>query len=109
MATVALHVSSLIKRGQLNKRDRSARSLEVVGVNPAKSQLLTNEVTPNQEKWLIEKVEHLFREAEQSALPQQTEVDNLFVLIGALKVLGLDAAAQSYLPRLKALKAKLPS
>lgn len=109
VATVALHVSSLIKRGQLNKRDRSARSLEVVGVNPAKSQLLTNEVTPNQEKWLIEKVEHLFREAEQSALPQQTEVDNLFVLIGALKVLGLDAAAQSYLPRLKALKAKLPS
>ncbi|MGH7234371.1 MAG: hypothetical protein ACREF7_02915 [Candidatus Saccharimonadales bacterium] len=106
VATVALHVNSLIKRGQLNKRDRSARSLEVVGDDPSKSKLLTNEVTPGQEKWLIEKVEHLFREAEQSALPEASEVDNLFVLIGALKVLGLEGAAQGYLPRLKALKAK---
>src|SRR4051794_35981116 len=30
VATVALHVNSLIKRGHLRKRDRSARSLEVV-------------------------------------------------------------------------------
>jgi repressor LexA len=30
VATVSLHVSSLIKRGHLQKRDRSARSLEVV-------------------------------------------------------------------------------
>src|SRR3954466_9524494 len=30
VATVSLHVNSLIKRGHLRKRDRSARSLEVV-------------------------------------------------------------------------------
>ena len=30
VATVALHVNNLIKRGHLQKRDRSARSLEVV-------------------------------------------------------------------------------
>jgi repressor LexA len=30
VATVALHVNSLIKRGHLQKRDHSARSLEVV-------------------------------------------------------------------------------
>ena len=29
VATVALHVNNLIKRGHLQKRDRSARSLEV--------------------------------------------------------------------------------
>jgi repressor LexA len=31
VATVALHVNNLIKRGHLRKRDHSARSLEVVG------------------------------------------------------------------------------
>ena len=106
VATVALHVNSLIKRGQLNKRDRSARSLEVVN-DIAKTNLLSNEVAPGQEKWLIEKVEHLFKEAEQSSVPNSIELDNLMVLIGALKVLGLDGAAQSYLPRLKLLRAKL--
>ncbi len=30
VATVSLHVNNLIKRGHLQKRDRSARSLEVV-------------------------------------------------------------------------------
>ena len=30
VATVALHVNNLIKRGHLRKRDHSARSLEVV-------------------------------------------------------------------------------
>ena len=105
VATVALHVNSLIKRGQLNKRDRSARSLEVVS-ETSKPTLLTNEVAPGEEKWLIEKVEHLFREAEQSAMPSDVDVDNLFVLVGALKVLGLEGASQSFLPRLKELKSK---
>lgn len=30
VATVALHVNNLIERGQLTKRDKSSRSLEVV-------------------------------------------------------------------------------
>ena len=30
VATVALHVNNLIKKGHLHKKDRSARSLEVV-------------------------------------------------------------------------------
>lgn len=102
VATVALHVNSLIKRGHLKKRDRSARSLEVVEQKP-KERLLTNEVTPNQEKWLVEKVEHLFREAERSAVLPKQDVDNLYVLIGALKVLGLEGAAQSFQSRLAAL------
>ena len=101
VATVALHVGNLIKRGHLRKRDRSARSLEVVESNEPVS-LMTNQVAPSEEKWLVEKVEHAFRQVEQSA--DAVGLDNLYVLVGALKVLGLDGAAQSFMPRLTALK-----
>jgi SOS-response transcriptional repressor LexA len=101
VATVALHVNSLIKRGHLRKRDHSARSIELVDVTEAP--LKTNEVKPAEEKWLVEKVEHFFSQAEQSAI-NQTQLDELYVLIGALKVLGLDGAAHSFISRLTTLK-----
>lgn len=101
VATVALHVGNLIKRGHLRKRDRSARSLEVIASNEPVS-LRTNQVAPSEEKWLVEKVEHAFRQVEQSA--DGEGLDNLYVLVGALKVLGLEGAAQSFMPRLTALK-----
>lgn len=106
VATVALHVNNLIKRGHLIKRDHSARSLEVVDTSSSKA-LLTNEIAPGEEKWLVEKIEHLFHQAEQSSTPAPIEVDNLIVLIGAMKVLGLDGAVQSFTPRLKQLKARV--
>ena len=43
VATVALHINSLIKRGHLKKRDHSARSLEVVHAH-APSRLSTNQI-----------------------------------------------------------------
>ena len=101
VATVALHVGNLIKRGHLRKRDRSARSLEVVESSEPLT-LMTNQVAPAEEKWLVEKVEHAFRQVEQSAAGEG--LDNLYVLVGALKVLGLDGAAQSFMPRLTVLK-----
>lgn len=101
VATVALHVNSLIKRGHLIKRDHSARSIELV--KQSDTPIKTNEIKPAEEKWLVEKVEHYFSQAEQSALSQK-QLDELYVLIGALKVLGLDGAAQSFIPRLTALK-----
>ena len=52
---------------------------------------------------MLEKVEYFFTKAEHSALAQH-QLDELYVLIGALKVLGLDGAAHSFLPRLSALK-----
>lgn len=103
VATVALHVNSLIKRGHLKKRDRSARSLEVVEDNEP-SKLKTNQVTPGEEKWLVDKIEHAFSQAEASAQLEPISYDHLYVLVGALKVLGLDGAAQSFIPRLTALK-----
>ncbi|HSX16801.1 MAG TPA: hypothetical protein VLH86_01730 [Patescibacteria group bacterium] len=107
VATVALHINNLIRRGHLRKRDHSARSLEVVSPSmPAK--VITNEIKPSDEKWLVEKVEHFFGELEQAGDVAQDHLDHLYVLVGALKVLGLDGAAQSFIPRLTALKGRLP-
>src|SRR4051812_44604240 len=55
VATVALHVGNLIKRGHLRKRDHSARSLEVVTPSdtPLPVPLKTNAVKEGDEKWLV--------------------------------------------------------
>lgn len=108
VATVALHINSLIKRGHLRKRDQSARSLEVVQVaEPAK--VTTNYVAPAEEKWLVDKIEHAFAQVELAGETTEASLDGLYVLIGALKVLGLDGAAQSFMPRLTSLKSRLVS
>ncbi len=105
VATVALHVNNLIKRGHLRKRDHSARSLEVVRVKDESAKITTNQVKPAEEKWLVEKVEHAFGQLEiLGGEIKEASLDHLYVLIGALKVLGLDGAAQSFMPRLTALK-----
>src|SRR5258706_14416656 len=57
VATVALHINNLIRRGHLRKRDHSARSLEVV-TPTVPSKVSSNQVDPGEEKWLVEKVEH---------------------------------------------------
>lgn len=106
VATVSLHVNNLIKRGHLHKRDNSARSLEVADATGNKK-ITSNEVAPGEAKWLVEKVEHAFQQAEQTGgkLPE-AGLDNLYVLVGALKVLGIEGAAQSFMPRLSSLKQK---
>lgn len=103
VATVALHVNNLVKRGHLRKRDHSARSLEVVANPEFSKPIKTNKVDETQEKWLIEKVEYYFNNAESSS-PDTKDIDRLYVLIGALKVLELDGAAQSFIPRLSEIK-----
>lgn len=104
VATVALHVNNLIKRGHLRKKDRSARSLEVVDKSELpEPKIQTNQIKPSEEKWLVEHVEYLFTQAENSR-PTDVEMDNLYVLVGALKVLGLEGAANSFIPRLSKLK-----
>lgn len=106
VATVALHVNSLIKRGHLIKRDNQARSLEVVS-GSEQTKLKTNRVTEGQEKWLVEKIEYFFATAEQAASVEPAQLDQLYVLLGSLKVLGLDGAAQSFMPRLAAIKKRV--
>jgi len=107
VATVALHVNSLIKRGHLIKRDRSARSLEVVEPT-GEAKISTNQVAPAEEKWLVEKVEHAFTQLENTGGEIiEASLDQLYVLVGALRVLGLEGAAQSFVPRLTDLKKRM--
>lgn len=106
VATVSLHVNNLIKRGHLKKRDHSARSLEVVSPKLKATSLKSNQIRPEEEKWLIEKVEYYFKKLEDSSVIEAALVDELYVLIGALKVLGLNGAAQSFIPRLTAIRAR---
>ena len=108
VATVALHVNSLIKRGHLRKRDRSARSLELTHPGESASTVKSNLVAPGEEKWLVEKIERMFMQAEEAGSELvETGIDHLYVLVGALKVLGLDGAAQSFIPRLTLLKKRI--
>lgn len=107
VATVALHINNLIRRGHLRKRDHSARSLEVVE-QTVESKPSGDIVNPAQEKWLVEKIERSFGDIEKAGAVLQEHLDNLYVLVGALKVLGLEGAAQSFIPRLSALKERVP-
>jgi SOS-response transcriptional repressor LexA len=105
VATVALHVNSLIKRGHLAKRDRSARSLEVVKPTAKpETKIVPKQLKTSEEKWLVEKVELFFKEAENSPKIAERELDQLYVLCGALKVLGLEGAAQAFISRLSVIK-----
>lgn len=105
VATVALHVNNLIKRGHLRKRDRSARSLEVV--QPTDTQKVSsNAVLPSEEKWLVDKIDFYFQQAESATVMDQAKIDELYVLVGALKVLGLDGAATAFIARLSLLRQK---
>ncbi len=106
VATVAMHVDSLIKRGHLRKRDHSARSIEVVTAQePAK--VPTNDIKDAEEKWLIQKVQHRFYQCEQASEITRMDYEQLAVLVGALRVLGLEGAAQSFVPKLSSLKKKI--
>jgi LexA DNA binding domain len=102
VATVALHIRSLITRGHLVKRDYSARSLEVVGHEDILQ--APTKVRAGEEKWLIDKVHFAFQEVEEGSGDQGRKVDELYVLVGALKVLGFEEAALSFIGRLNSIK-----
>lgn len=103
VATVALHVNNLIKRGHLRKRENSARSLEVVGSDAQRVGAL-NAIAETEEKWLITRVDTMLKTLEDSSKPESQDIDDVYVLIGALHVFGLDDAVRSFVPRLTAVK-----
>lgn len=106
VATVALHINSLITRGHLRKRDKSARSLEVVD-NPEEMAVQVSNISEAEEKWLVLKVEHFFKLVEEDRNVEPDKIDELYVLVGALKVLGLDGAAYLYIRRLNEIRTKM--
>lgn len=102
VSTVATHVDNLITKGHLHKRDYSARSLEVV--NKADGGFKdTIKVAAADSKWLVAQITARFDAVEADANLRKTEVDNLYVLVGALHVLGLTEAATAFKRRLVTL------
>lgn len=106
VATVALHINNLIKRGHLRKRDHSARSLEVVGNAGNTVTVTVDVIKPDQEKWLTENIEKFFKQAEQPETPTLEQIRQLETLVGALFVLGLETNAKRFSDRLDSLKIK---
>ncbi len=93
VATVALHINNLIKRGHVVKRDKSARSLEVVsGIKEATS------AVSNHKHELVAEVESRLKHLEQEM--SQEILDEVYVLVGALKILGHVDVARAYAGRL---------
>lgn len=102
VSTVASHVDNLIIQGYLNKTEKSARSIRVVG-KPVVGQK-TPTVTESQEKWLIERVESSFQtvEAQTERIPES--VEQLYILAGALHLLGFTQAALAFKARIRQLE-----
>lgn len=107
VATVALHVNSLIKRGHLLRRDGKARSLEVAHPSTDRAPAKTTE-EPD-ERWLVQKIEYLFGAHESASEVTPAGLDELRTLVKALRVLGFDDAAQRFADRLRELQTKQQS
>lgn len=107
VSTVATHVDNLIVLGYLEKRDHSARSLRLSGKEITQKSTPVV-VTTAQEKWLIDKVAEKFHEVEKTLPRNEAKIDELFILVGALQLLGLTSAAIAYKTRLSTLKKGVP-
>ena len=102
VATVALHVNSLIKRGHIVKRDKSARSLEVVAGNQADATASSSSARRGNRHELVSEIEARFAALETEIV--QEVLDEVYVLTGALKVLGHHELAREYATRISSLK-----
>lgn len=102
VATVAKHIDNLFVAGLIRKRDNSARSLEVVGRNfdPLKTR---RPATEAEEKWLVGEIERQFDLYESGAEQSSGKLDELYVLVGALKILGLQGPFTVYAERLRSI------
>jgi len=105
VATVAVHINNLIARGHLSKRDKSARSLEVIKPGDTKPTSGPQvKVTASNEKWLMDAIEAKFVETESLKKITQKDVDHLYMLVAALSVLGFDGAAVAFKARIKIIE-----
>lgn len=89
VSTVAVHIDGLIAKGYLNKRDNSARSLEVITTHIDEAPI-RRASTPSQEKFIVNVINDKFAQLENEH--NAAILDELYVLIGALKILGIESA-----------------
>lgn len=97
VSTVATHIDGLIEKGYLKKRTNSARSLEVVTTNIEPTVTKKNVSLVN-ERWLIEEINNRFTQIQKEF--NSNLLDELYVLIASLKVVGLEDAHLSMKTRL---------
>jgi len=102
VSTVAIHVDGLIKKGFLRKRDKSARSLEVVATDNSAAAPTVKSAPASKERWLVSETIKRFEAYEKE--PTDEQYDNICILIGAISVLGFDEAAIAMKSRLTSLK-----
>ncbi|MGD8373697.1 MAG: hypothetical protein PVI21_02460 [Candidatus Woesebacteria bacterium] len=107
VSTVATHIDNLIAKGHLRKRDKSARSLEVVkdisSNIPVKLELQTK-MSAQHEKWLTDCIDQRLKKVESKKTITTDDLDQLYILVGALQVLGFEDVAKEFKLRLIALK-----
>jgi SOS-response transcriptional repressor LexA len=97
VATVSLHVNNLIKRGHIVKRNNSARSLEVVGG------VTENEgASSNHKHELMKEIDARFKMLEEEL--EEEVLNEIYVLVGALKILGHVDVARSYAGQINQLQ-----
>lgn len=100
VSTVAIHIDGLIAKGYVRKRDNSARSLEVITTHLDDAPI-HRAVSASQEKWIINAVTERFESIERQH--DDSVLDELYVLIGALKILGLEDAHMAMKTRLSSV------
>lgn len=103
VATVALHVNNLIRRGHLVKRDHSARSLEVV-TSLAEKPNSNRDVSNKHEQWFISQIEQRLQELEQGTDVDIKKLLDVEALVTALRVLGYNEAAERCHERAMAIR-----
>ena len=75
VATVALHVNSLIKRGHLRKRDHSARSLEVVDQLSKEGVGTESDTVQGHQQWLLVELRRAVKELKTTAENPDVELE----------------------------------
>lgn len=83
VSTVAVHVEALIAKGLLERKDNSARSLQVVG-------------RTNTEKSEVDKVERRLSDKVDLILSEADNLKDAQTLIDALRLLGYEKTADEY-------------
>lgn len=105
VATVSLHINNLIRRGHLRKRDRSARSLEVVRAVEAGTPAANTSSAP-EEAWLMSRVAAVFEKAEAADEPAAAAAE-LQTVLDAVRILGHPDISEHFEPRLEQLQSSI--
>ena len=101
VATVALHINNLIKRGHLIRREGKARSLEVRHQDAADGRLAAPE-TP--QEWLVAQVDSHIKQAETTQEISPDHLSAIETLLEALSILDIDAGDHDFDGRLQTLR-----